>query len=433
MRFHTHKWLAVLITLLLALMLAGCDVGALSGQMGALSPDDARRAAALDSLGGRLLILGADGNIYTASPSGRDRVAITDDASSAVRYQQPTWSPDGALIAWTELRSEGDSDAIRLVTSNADGGELAQLDAPFPPFYFYWSPDSSRLAYLSNWNRSDNLQSMALRLVEIGSDEAGMRKLTARTLAEGQPFYFSWSPDSQRLLTHVGNEQLDLREIDGGAQSLPVTSGEFAAPQWSFDGNELIYAINEDDLQKLIITDIDGNRLREITDYDARITFGLSPSAGGEPGKLAYVVTEDSRSGVAALGPLYVVDLATQATRELSSGPVIAFFWSPDGERLAYLTLERGAGAAQSRWYVWDGNQSRAYDAIRPSARFLQQYLTFFDQYAQSMRIWSPDSRAFTYAGANSEGVSGIWVQMVGEAEPVLVDQGMFAAWSPRE
>jgi len=436
LRTHYRKGLIALATLLLSLALSACSANALSSQIEQISSADAQ-SAALDALSGRLLILGADGNIAVSDPSGDNRIAITDAAASGVSYQQPTWSPDGALIAWTEVDASGDDaegDAtIRLVTSSADGAARIDLEAPFPPFYIYWSPDSHRLAYLSNWNRSENLSSMALRLVEIETNDGGERKLKASTLAEGQPFYFSWAPDGERMLTHIGDERVDLRSIDGGSESLFASSGAFAAPQWSPDGAQLVFAVDEGDLQKLIITDTAGNRIDEITDYENRITFSLSPDSGPDRGQLAYVVTGGNSIGTAALGPLYVVDLATKATREISGQPVIAFFWSPDGEKLAYLTLERAGDAVRSRWRVWDGKQSRAYDSVLPSAQFMQRYLTFFDQYAQSMRIWSPDSRAFTYAGANEDGLSGVWVQLFDEEKPVRVGRGDFVAWSPVE
>ncbi len=187
------------------------------------------------------------------------------------------------MLAWTKVRGNGDDDAtIRLVTSNADGDDLIDLETPFAPFYYYWSPDGNRLAYLSRWDRRDNPPSMALRLVELGADDGDGRELTANTLAEGQPFYFSWAPDSQRLLTHVGNAELDTRAIDGASAPLLATPGVFAAPQWSGDGSRLVFAVSEGDLQKLVIADTEGNLVDEITDFDARITFGLSPDAGAD-------------------------------------------------------------------------------------------------------------------------------------------------------
>jgi TolB protein len=62
----------------------------------------------------------------------------------------------------------------------------------------------------------------------------------------------------------------------------------------------------------------------------------------------------------------------------------------------------------------------------------VDQYLPFFEQYAQSMSPWSPDSRAFAYAGFNEQGEAGIWVQEArSDRAPVLVSDGEFVSWSP--
>jgi len=87
----------------------------------------------------------------------------------------------------------------------------------------------------------------------------------------------------------------------------------------------------------------------------------------------------------------------------------------------------------QLRWNVWDGEDNIAYDVTMPSRTFLTSYLSYFDQYAQSMNLWSPDSSAFTYSGSNAKGRRGIWVQALGEDEEAkLIHDGIYAAWSPR-
>jgi hypothetical protein len=66
-----------------------------------------------------------------------------------------------------------------------------------------------------------------------------------------------------------------------------------------------------------------------------------------------------------------------------------------------------------------------------PSDVFGRDYLQFFQQYAQSMSLWSPDGSAFAYAGTTEAGDSGIWIQPArAGSEPILVSGGVFAAWS---
>jgi TolB protein len=82
---------------------------------------------------------------------------------------------------------------------------------------------------------------------------------------------------------------------------------------------------------------------------------------------------------------------------------------------------------------VWDGATTRRYAAFFPSRVLLRDYLPYFDQYAQSHRLWSPDGSAFVFAGTLANGESGIWLQPVGEedAQPVSLGPGVYATWSP--
>ena len=84
-----------------------------------------------------------------------------------------------------------------------------------------------------------------------------------------------------------------------------------------------------------LVTDLAGQPLQDLTDYDGRVSFLLSP----DDRQLAYVAT-DAEMEASTLGPLYVVDVETRRTRELSDRPVLAFYWSPDGQKLAFLTLD---------------------------------------------------------------------------------------------
>ena len=350
------------------------------------------------------------------APDGSERFALTTDASGSRRYLQPTWAPDGQRIAWARL----DGQRSFLETSRFDGSERTEVAVPFLPFYIYWSPTSDRLAYLSNWMTLDQ-PSMALRLFDV---EEG----AAKTLAEGAPFYFSWAPDGQTpadahrqracrgaihrwragVAAHLGR-RFPCATVGAGRGPAGLRRGR----RWR---------------QRLIVTDTAGQEVAELTDYPGRISFSLS----GDGNRLAYVVT-DRDSSSSTFGPLYVVEVDTLRTREVTDDPVVAFYWSPTGDKLAYLGVEFVGGRLGLRWYVWDGRQSMPYAAHFPTRTYLDNYLPFFDQYAQSHRVWSPDGDAFVFTGTLEDGRSGVWVQPLGEGnEPVLVGPGVFAAWSPQ-
>jgi TolB protein len=203
---------------------------------------------------------------------------------------------------------------------------------------------------------------MALRLVDLAAAEDPIR-----TLAEGQPLYLSWAPDGDRVLTHIQNARVDIQQLDGKRQPLRISEASFPAPQWFPSGDSLLYAVSEGGKQRLIITGIDGIEESEITDFEGNISFTLSP----DESQIAYAITPVS-AGTAAFGPLFVVETESGRTRQLSDLPVLAFFWSPDSQKLAFLVVDQVDDDLRLRWRVWDGWQIRDYDAVLPSRTFLK-------------------------------------------------------------
>ena len=121
---------------------------------------------------------------------------------------------------------------------------------------------------------------------------------------------------------------------------------------------------------------------------------------------------------------------------------VIAYFWSPDGSRLAYVAPSRTAGAL--RWTVVNGERWPLVDFI-PSRDQLAMF-QFFDQYAYSHSPWSPDSRSLVFAGklmnraTTASATSGVARQrshiiVVGtDADPSAqtIADGILGFWSPQ-
>lgn len=371
----------------------------------------------------RILVLGADGNLFTIMPDGSDRVNLTDDATPGRYYTQPTWSPTGERIAWAEVSSAPGEMSGALITAAADGSDRTRANVTFPPFFLYWSPDGAQVAYLSNWLGS-GAQTIALRVVDLRTGGAD-----TKMLGIGQPFYFSWAPDSTQVLTHVANRRLGLLRLDGAETVLSERTARFAAPQWSTDGQHLLYAIHDDTIPQLVMADPAGNVKQVVTLVagDVRIAFSLSPD--GE--RIAYTET-DAPVSVNSFGPLFVFDLASEEYEQLTTDPVVAFFWSNAGDALLYMTIDVAGDRPWLTPYVWDGAQKRPLGRFVPSGHFFNHYLPFADQYAQNMRFWSPDGRAIVYAGEDEQGRRGVWVQALDAAEPTFVAEGIVATWSPR-
>ena len=417
-------WVALIILLLLSSCTSADFVRLLATPI-APAADTANATIPPPTVGNRLLVLGRDGNLFTVAPDGSARVALTSDASSTRAYAQATWSASGEKIGWSRVDQNATGLTSALLTSHSDGSERTETATPFAPFYLYWSPDDSTLAYLSNW-LGDQGQTIALQTVDLTNDSS------KPTLVDtGQPLYFSWAPDSKQMVTHVANARAALVSLASGEVTvLSEASANFAAPQWSTTGDRLLFVTDIDSIPQLVLSDTQGENAQLITNISREDAISFSLNHQGT--QLAYVETSE-QIGFSTFGPLFVYNLGREEFSQLSDGPVLAFAWSPDGAALFFLTAEAEGNRVWLRVNVWDGAAVRAYARFAPSSIFLREYLPFADQYMQSVRFWAPDSSAVVYAGVGDDGRRGVWVQPVnGDVQAELVTDGLFATWSPK-
>lgn len=137
---------------------------------------------------------------------------------------------------------------------------------------------------------------------------------------------------------------------------------------------------------------------------------------------------------------LKIIDVASSKVRTLMKDNFAAYFWSPDGERI--LFAKRKLGTDLWTWAVVEVKDGKTYDVVDfvPSRPLLLVF-QYFDQYALSHRIWSPDSKSFVFAGAAgkdarpAEGLRNptiYTVEAVAQAKPQSLTEGHIAFWSPR-
>lgn len=408
-----------------------------SGDLSAGLPAPPITSASHQQLVNRIVFVDPAGRLGTVAPDGAVRRLLN---SSGVRYQFPAWAPDGNRIA--AVGANGNEGGVYVWADEADSERTTLFASGMrPPIYLYWSPDGRQVSFLAN-ERS----SLGLWLADANG------AAPARQIASGQPFYWDWSQGGDLLFIHSGGSGPDaqLAFLDPGADRIGnnvARPGLFQAPGISAGGRFLAYSQVDDGRFLVAVEDRSGGQ-RITVPHTGIAALGWSPAAP----QLAW--TSPRSDQLIAAGPLRLLNAETGETKTLVQDTVFAFFWSPDGGSIAYLTLAGDAADPGAARYdgraallqsqqtqhsrlslrlgvvdVTNGQQRQLY-TFRPSPVFLSQFLPFFDQYALSHRLWSPASDAIVLPMLEDGGASGIYVIALETGEATRIADGTMAFWS---
>lgn len=406
----------------------------------------------LERKSGLIGYIGVDGNVYVADQGGRNPTQLTKDAllpqnqgDPVLLYQYPTWSRDGSELAFIGTGSDGKQTQSRIRVANVDDKSIKDMytSTSQHPVYLNWSPDNANLSFIS-------------------SDASGQEIVLQSVPAQGgnptildvaSPYYWSWAPDGREMIIHAGGadssaapEHTSFLSVDSNnvtEQVLDSTSAPFQAPAWSPDGSRIALARVSDKENQIIVTDAAGENPKKVGSFMTRTAFAWSSNGT----QLAYLDGEQPIP-TGAIGPLHVVDLET--SREIvEDGNIVGFFWSPNGEELAYFILVQiepdssssggnSGGSTQSspqlalELHVLDvaTSESRKIFAYIPTQQFLS-ILPYFDQYHQSVTIWSPDNNNLVLSLIDTSGAPTIAIVAAsGKLEPRRLADGYLAFWS---
>lgn len=346
---------------------------------------------------GLLAVVGDDGNLSVYDLAAATQTAITTDGDGALlSYTWPTWAPDGTLAYFGADRTGGMPQRLRVFvrTPETDPREVYTADGEIFT-YAYWSPGECQVGACRDLALLYTAPDGELALRQIRDAAVGV---TVRELSQGGPHYWDWSPDGRFMLWARYNSELAI--YDAASQEVgpafDVQPGVTRAVDWSPTDDRLLIAVDAGRRgSDLVILD-DG-----VQTVLAESLRGIVSSAWSPDGEqIAYAASEGSL--------LKVVDARNGRPVAELARSVVAFFWSPDSTRLAYLTEERDDGSTLAKpaaqrmpmleWYVYqiDSGISTRVATFFPSQNMLY-YLNFFDQFARSHRLWSPDGQYLTY------------------------------------
>ena len=391
-----------------------------------------------------LAIIDADGNVALYDANGKNPQKVTTDAAANRRlYQWPTWSTDGRLAFFGASVEPKDPYSLAMYVVRDPKQELTYKRAYFSLdetyTYSYWSTgdcgsgDCRTLALLYTPGGVSGLAVLMIR------DEAGA--FSHDYVDRAAPFYYSFSPDGSRMVWHRFNGSVELYDVASNSvtSTLPDASGQFASPMWSPVDDRLLFAVQSADptLSDVVVADGE-ERIVIAKGLTGVVYFAWSPDAS----KIVYM---------AGTGKIKVVDAKTGA--EIAAAPhgnIIAQFWSPQGDKVAYLRLNRDLPGLQTRyrpnghtagisiqqptitWFVLDvaTGQANAVADFFPSQDMIY-YLNFFDQFSRSHSLWSPDGRYLAYATADSDGRNRVMLADISNPNaPITVSEGTIGIWS---
>ena len=282
------------------------------------------------------------------------------------------------LIAFSSDR-EG---APGIYVVSPDGGEPKLVASVPGALQIEWSPDGSRIGFLSVTAEDAGLfeQFSALRfhafLYTVKPDGSDLVRHGTFPISMG----FSWSPDGRQVafasaLETGGPTSIYVAELDGGRwQKLTDAEGTHMFPEWSADGQRIAFAARRGDVTSLRVVDPDGREERAVVEVSGARAYRLFRPVWAPAGRM--VAFAEGRA-------VFVVSAAEGEPRRIASGPGEPHAWSPgqrsvllgegaEGRARVFLvdldTLEEqtlaadaGAGGASSPSPGWD---RVAYTAI---------------------------------------------------------------------
>jgi dipeptidyl aminopeptidase/acylaminoacyl peptidase len=246
---------------------------------------------------------------------------VIDTLSATHRFEQTAISPDGKKVAWVEdiITKRGVSTGDTVIYVADIGGKnppkrisAAVADALHAEGSVAWSPDSKKLAFLSDAAKAGQLQ---LYLMDVAGPAGSARKLTQVKGFLSTP---GWSPSGKTIAV------LFTENATRAAGPLVAETPETGEIKDSFFE------------QRLALVDIASGKLDQISPADTYIyEYDWSPDG------LRFAVTAALGNGDNNwyIAELFTLDAATGLMKSIYKPPlqIANPAWSPNGQRIAFI------------------------------------------------------------------------------------------------
>jgi len=335
----------------------------------ALSPDGKSVAFTADAAGRRQIwvrLLAGGAPLQVTHDDADHQTPRWSSDSASLIYFSPSTEPDGEGRIWEipalggtarpivaslgsgDLSHDGKQIAyfhaaqgrIELAVADRDGANSRKV-AELPPEFTYsdlrWSPDDTRLGYLTG-------RTFDYDVFYVPASGGKPENITR----EGNPMEgFAWLPDNSGVVysSSRGGTVLYLQTVNlwsvrfGGKDRRQLTFGEtsYTSPDLDANGNVVASRLRiQFDLWRFPVDGSGEENVRRGEQLTHQTGAVQTPSAG--PGDREIVYLSDSGGH----GNLWVLNLATGQSRQLTfeqaSGVTLGVpVWSPDGKYIAYV------------------------------------------------------------------------------------------------
>jgi Tol biopolymer transport system component len=202
------------------------------------------------------------------------------------------------------------------------------------------------------------------------------------------------------------NLDIAVRATDGTVRQVTTDPDFDGMPSWSPDGTRIVWVVNHDGRNDIVVADIDGTHRAQLTDDAAQDVF---PHWSPDGTAIAFSSNRDGDHEIYLMAP------DGSDVRQVTSNGWDDFAptWSPDGSKLAYVSMN---GGQHIRVMSPDGSGDRVVTSGAGK---------------EWWPAWSPDGRRIAY---ESGGV--IFIVPVDGGDPVRlpipqIRVTMFPAWAP--
>ncbi|MFA6232720.1 MAG: S9 family peptidase [Bacteroidota bacterium] len=314
------------------------------------------------------------------------RLITAEELLNLKRVYSPSVSPDGKWVLYgvtvPDIPANRSNSDLHLVS--IEGDRHRQLTAsPSADFGAVWSPDGKSVAFLSTRGGSPQIYTIALdggEAVKVSDIENGVSDL-------------SWSPDG-KYFAFTSDVKLDSTV----AEKYPNYN---KAKVRIYDRIHVRHwdEWNDESYMHLFIMPVKGGEARDLM-MGERFETPMKPFGGAEQiawspdgSEIAYSSKKVDNFPESTNSDVYVVDIATGATRNITDG-MPGFdrdpLYSPDGRFIAFHSMARaGDEADRNRLMLFDRESGK----VRELSATLDQWVT--------STLWAPDSKALYFTAEN--------------------------------